>query len=71
MDQHIVTPTAIIHGEDDPIFPVAHAHDLAANIPNARLVVIPGMGHELPDTLAPIIAGEILDFLEQDLCFSR
>jgi pimeloyl-ACP methyl ester carboxylesterase len=46
----------IIHGADDPLFPIVHAEDQAAHIPNAELVIIPGMGHDLPDALAPHIA---------------
>jgi pimeloyl-ACP methyl ester carboxylesterase len=44
----IATPTLVIHGADDPLFPPAHGEALAREIPGARLLVIPELGHELP-----------------------
>jgi pimeloyl-ACP methyl ester carboxylesterase len=59
----IEAPTLVIHGEDDPLVPIAGGRDTAANIAGARLLTIPGMGHDLPlalvDTLADAIAGHI------------
>ena len=49
----IRAPTLVLHGADDPLVPVAAAHDLAARIPGARLHIIPGMGHDLPPPLLP------------------
>ncbi|NTV22024.1 MAG: alpha/beta hydrolase [Candidatus Yonathbacteria bacterium] len=62
--QDIHVPTLIIHGENDPCFPVAHGERLHALIPDAKLVVVPGMGHMYTLTealsLVDVIAGEIL-----------
>lgn len=59
----IAAPTLVIHGEDDPLVPLAGGRDTAASIAGARLMTIPGMGHDLPlalvDTLADAIAGHI------------
>ena len=41
-------PTLVLHGTDDPMFPIAHGEALARDIPGARLVPMPGMGHEVP-----------------------
>ncbi|MFG6467341.1 alpha/beta fold hydrolase [Roseateles sp. BYS87W] len=49
----ITAPTLVIHGEADPLIPVAAAHDLARRIPGATLEVIPGWGHDLPEPLWP------------------
>jgi pimeloyl-ACP methyl ester carboxylesterase len=53
----IRVPTLVLHGEADPLVPVACAADTARRIPGARLVTIPGMGHDLPpgvvDALLP------------------
>jgi pimeloyl-ACP methyl ester carboxylesterase len=49
----IAVPTQVMHGRDDPLVPVAAAHDLAAKIPGARLEVIEGWGHDLPPALWP------------------
>ncbi len=51
-------PTQILHGQQDPLVPVAAGHDLAAKIKGARLDVIEGMGHDLPAALWPrFVAG--------------
>ncbi len=47
----ITAPTVVLHGADDPLVPLAAGQDTAANIPGAELVVIPGMGHDLPAAL--------------------
>lgn len=59
----IKVPALIIQGADDPLFPVAHARDEAANIPGAEIEIIPGMGHTLPDPLAPMVADLIAKHL--------
>jgi len=51
----IMQPTLVIHGRDDPLVPLACGIDTAAHIPNARLEVIDGMGHNLPIELWPRI----------------
>jgi pimeloyl-ACP methyl ester carboxylesterase len=40
--------TCIIHGEADPLVPVAAGRDLLSRIPGAVGDFIPGMGHDLP-----------------------
>lgn len=47
----IVAPTLVIHGAADPMVPLACGIDTAQAIPNARLEVIEGMGHDLPTQL--------------------
>lgn len=41
-------PTLVVHGEIDPVFPLAHGVALRDAVPGARLVVLEGAGHELP-----------------------
>ncbi|MCP9229525.1 alpha/beta fold hydrolase [Mesorhizobium sp. LMG 17147] len=49
-------PLLVIHGTDDPIFPVEHGAALADAVAGARLLRIEGGGHELhPDDWAAII----------------
>ncbi|MBN8815308.1 MAG: alpha/beta fold hydrolase [Sphingomonas sp.] len=57
----ITAPTMVIHGADDPLVPPAGGRDTAATIPGARIVEIPGMGHNLPEALI----GQVLDAFEQ------
>ena len=46
-------PTLVIHGKDDPLIPLACGEDTARVIPGARLEIIDGMGHDLPEPLVP------------------
>jgi pimeloyl-ACP methyl ester carboxylesterase len=44
-------PTQVIHGEADPLIDVSGARATAAAVPDARLLLVPGMGHDLPEPL--------------------
>lgn len=44
----IVAPTLVLHGTEDPLFPLAHGEALASEIPGARLLALEGVGHEHP-----------------------
>jgi pimeloyl-ACP methyl ester carboxylesterase len=44
----ITAPTLVLHGTDDPLFPIAHAEALAREIPGATLLPLPRVGHEFP-----------------------
>jgi pimeloyl-ACP methyl ester carboxylesterase len=41
-------PVVVIHGSEDPLITVSGGKATAAAIPGAELVVIDGMGHDLP-----------------------
>lgn len=56
-------PSLVVHGSDDPLIPVAAAIDLARHLPQCRLEIIPGLGHELPENLVPEMAQLLLDHL--------
>ena len=54
-------PTLVIHGDEDPILPLAHGEATAEAVPDAKLVVLRGIGHEMPEPivdefLQPILA---------------
>jgi pimeloyl-ACP methyl ester carboxylesterase len=53
-------PTLVLHGEDDPLVKLAAGEDTAASIPGARLVTIPGWGHDIPLPLIDRVADEIV-----------
>lgn len=55
----ITTPTLVLHGEDDPLVKLAAGQDTAEHIPGAKLVTIPGWGHDLPLELIDRLADEI------------
>jgi len=44
----VTAPTLVIHGDIDPLVPLAAGIDTAGSIPGAELVVLEGMGHALP-----------------------
>jgi pimeloyl-ACP methyl ester carboxylesterase len=52
-------PTLVIHGKNDPLVPVEGGIDTANAVPGARLVVIEGMGHDLPRGAWPKIVDAI------------
>jgi pimeloyl-ACP methyl ester carboxylesterase len=52
-------PTVVLHGEADPLVPLAGGRDTAASIPGAELVTVPGMGHDLPPALYGIFVDTI------------
>jgi pimeloyl-ACP methyl ester carboxylesterase len=53
-------PSVVIHGERDPLVRPAAGRSVAAAIPGAKLVMIGGMGHDLPRQLWPLIVGELV-----------
>jgi pimeloyl-ACP methyl ester carboxylesterase len=53
-------PTLVVHGADDPVALPAGGVATAETIPNARLVIYPGMGHDLPRELWPSVIGELV-----------
>lgn len=62
--KRVKTPTLIVHGKQDPLVPVAAAHDLARHLPGAKLEIVDGMGHDLPRALLPRIEHLILHHLK-------
>ena len=55
----IRVPTQVIHGEADPLVPVAAGRDLEAKIAAAKIDLVEGMGHDLPAPLWPRFADGI------------
>ena len=44
----IAAPTLVIHGTADPLFPYGHGEALARGIPQAELLPLAGVGHQVP-----------------------
>lgn len=56
----VAVPTLVVHGDDDPLFPLAHGEALAREIPGAELFVVPGAGHGVPPERAwPELAARV------------
>jgi pimeloyl-ACP methyl ester carboxylesterase len=61
----IRVPAVVIHGADDPLIDVSGGRATAAAIPGSELVVIDGMGHDMPRALWSRIIGLIADVVER------
>jgi pimeloyl-ACP methyl ester carboxylesterase len=44
----VAIPTLVVHGTDDPISPMEGGKDIADTIKESELMIIQGMGHDLP-----------------------
>lgn len=56
----IGVPTLVLHGTEDPFFPIGHGRALASEIPGARLVTLEQTGHELPRATWDVVVPAIL-----------
>ncbi len=52
-------PACVIHGTADPLVHVSGGRATARAIPEAELVLIPGMGHDMPAALWPVFVDAI------------
>lgn len=60
----IAAPALVLHGDADPLVPVACGEDTARRIPDARFVAVAGMGHDLPPRVVEILLQDIVPFLQ-------
>ena len=61
----ISAPTLVIHGEVDPLVPIAAGRDTAASITGAQFIAVPGMGHDLAPGPLQIVTRELSGFLKR------
>jgi pimeloyl-ACP methyl ester carboxylesterase len=54
-------PTLVVHGEEDQVIGASGGEATAAAIPGARLVRVPGLGHELPPGFWPALADALVE----------
>jgi pimeloyl-ACP methyl ester carboxylesterase len=59
----IRAPTLVVHGTRDVVYAREHADALSDGIPDATLVLVDGLGHEIPAAFAPELAQLVLDHL--------
>jgi pimeloyl-ACP methyl ester carboxylesterase len=53
-------PFLVIHGDADPLVQPSGGEATAAAVPDAKLLVLPGMGHDLPEALYGAVVGAIV-----------
>ena len=61
----IGVPTLVVHGEQDALVNVSGGRATAAAIPGAELLVIDGMGHDLPRDVWPQLVDRITALVER------
>jgi pimeloyl-ACP methyl ester carboxylesterase len=61
--RHLDVPTLVIHGLDDVMRDVSGGRATAAAIPQSKLVLIKGLGHNLPPGLWSEVADQIADIV--------
>jgi pimeloyl-ACP methyl ester carboxylesterase len=61
----VTAPTLVIHGNDDPLVPVEGGLDTHQAVPGAELLLIDGMGHDLPQETWPRIVDAISGLTEK------
>ena len=59
----ITAPALLLWGSDDAMVPARHAQDYLRHLPDARLVVLPGVGHVPMEEAAGESVGVVLEFL--------
>lgn len=60
----VEVPALVLHGAQDPLVNLSGGRATAEALPNAELVVIDGMGHDLPPALWGEITGRIADLAD-------
>jgi pimeloyl-ACP methyl ester carboxylesterase len=59
--QLVAIPTLVIHGADDPLVDVSGGKATADAVPDAKLKIVPGMGHDLPSALYEEIVDSLVE----------
>ena len=59
----ITIPALVVHGENDGLIPPERGRETADLIPNAKFVLVPGMGHDTPPKLGQPLADIVLDHI--------
>lgn len=60
----IAAPTLVLHGDADPLVPIACGRDTARRIPGARFEAIPGFAHDLPPGAQEALLAHMIPFLQ-------
>jgi pimeloyl-ACP methyl ester carboxylesterase len=55
----VTAPTLVIHGSEDPLFPVEQGKATVDAVPGAEILIIEGMGHWFPSAVWPLLVDAI------------
>lgn len=61
--KYVDVPALVVHGTEDPLVRPAAGRATARAIPNARLEMISGMGHDLVDGVWPLLVDRVCDLV--------
>jgi pimeloyl-ACP methyl ester carboxylesterase len=61
----IAVPTLVVHGSADPLVSPSGGRATARAIPGAKLMVIPGMGHDLPRAIWPRLTEGVAELAQR------
>ncbi|MGY2084607.1 alpha/beta fold hydrolase [Blastococcus sp. SYSU DS0539] len=61
----VAVPTLVIHGEQDALVAVSGGRATAAAVPGAELLVVDGMGHDLPREVWPQLVDRITALVQR------
>ncbi len=64
----VAVPTLVVHGEHDALVDVSGGRATAAAIPGAELLVVDGMGHDLPREVWPQLVDRIAALVDRVEC---
>lgn len=67
----MTAPTVVIHGTADRLVAPSGGRATSEAIPGSRLLLIPGMGHDLPTPLWPRLIDEIITNARRDAIPTR
>ncbi len=58
-------PVTVLVGTHDRLTPLAHSRRIAAELPDAELVVVPGAGHSVNISRPEVVDQALLDLVER------
>lgn len=58
--RRVSAPTLVLHGSSDPLVPIEAGRDVAGIVPDARMEVLDGMGHDVPPRFLPEVTNHML-----------
>lgn len=62
----ISAPTLIVHGTEDPLLHHDHSVKCASLIPGAKLLLLDGVGHEIPPGIIPEVHNAVLELFFEE-----